>query len=125
MKSFLREGKIMEEKSFWLAGMVLLLLVCLAYCSSRCGPNAAWNGTDTAESNEKLQADFEKIEGYENLYYAKQTKIVYWVGGSYTFNFVGDDFTTSYMTVWYAENGKPYRYNTTTKKLEPVTEDSP
>jgi hypothetical protein len=54
------------------------------------------------------------------LYYAKNTKIVYWIGGSYTINVIGDDYTTSYMTVWYAENGLPYRYNITTRQLEMI-----
>ncbi|MBR6965091.1 hypothetical protein IKH83_02135 [Candidatus Saccharibacteria bacterium] len=105
-----------------LAGFVILLLVLLVCCHSCSGFDASWNGSDTAESNEKIQTDFEKIDGYENLYYAKQTKIVYWVGGSYTVNIIGDDYTTSYMTPWYAPNGKPYLYDTTKKELVLIEE---
>lgn len=60
-------------------------------------------GTDTA-----IKTDFTHIEG--NLYYCNDTKIVYWIGGSYYVNVVGNDYTTSYMTAYFAPNGLPYRY---------------
>ena len=86
--------------------IILLLLICnLIGCSS------AYDGTDTAMQDDKINSDFELIEGYDNLYYCKDTKIVYWIGGSYQLNAIGDDYTTSYMTVYYAPNGLPYIYD--------------
>lgn len=98
--------------------VILLVLAISITCFTSC--DAAYGGDDTAADNYKIQSDFIKIQGYENLYYAKNTKIVYWIGGSYTINVIGDDYTTSYMTVWYAENGLPYRYNVTTRQLEMI-----
>ena len=83
----------------------------LSGCS---GVQNVWFGDDTAENNPKIVADFEKIPGEEGLYYAKDTKIVYWIGGSYTNNFLG---ATSYITPWYAPNGKPYLYDSETEQL--------
>ncbi len=98
--------------------VILLVLIISILCFTGCV--AASGGDDTAAENYKIQSDFDRVPGYENLYYAKTTKIVYWIGGSYTFNVIGDDYTTSYMTVWYAENGLPYRYNIMTRQLEMI-----
>lgn len=83
----------------------VLAIVLLTGCSS------AYDGTDTAMQDDKINSDFELIDGYDNLYYCKDTKIVYWIGGSYQVNTLGNDYTTSYMTVYYAPNGLPYIYD--------------
>lgn len=90
------------------------ILICLSGCS------AAWEGSDTAQQDHKISTDFEQIDGYENLYYCKDTDIVYWIGGSYQVNVIGEDYTTSYMTVYYAPNGLPYRYNKRLGLLEVI-----
>ena len=99
----------------FLAVATMLASFTLTGCS---GVSASYANTDTAEKNPKVQNDFEKIPDYDNLYYAKATKIVYWIGGNYTLNVIGEDYTTSYMSPWYAENGKPYRYNPISNELE-------
>lgn len=94
-----------------------IIVICLLLLT---GCTAEFDKANTAKSNENIQAYFIDIPNETNLYYAKDTGIVYWIGGSYTANFVGDDYTTSYMTPWYAPNGKPYRYNTAEKQMEPI-----
>lgn len=94
--------------------MVVVLVVMMTGCSS------SWDGSDTATKDNKISADFTQIPGKENLYYCNDTKVVYWIGGSYMTNLVGDDYTTSYMTVYYASNGFPYLYDEETKKLVEV-----
>ena len=76
--------------------------------------------SDTASQDNKVTSDFTSIPGEPNLYYNNATKIVYWIGGSYSVNLVGEDYTTSYMTAYYAPNGLPYIYNTDTGKLEEI-----
>lgn len=75
------------------------------------GCSSAWEGSDTAQQDKKINEDFIQIDGYNNLYYCKDTDIVYWIGGSYQVNVIGEDYTTSYMTVYYAPNGLPYKFN--------------
>lgn len=87
----------------------LLTVICM--CLLLTGCSVAYDGTDTAMQDDKINSDFELIDGYDNLYYCKDTKIVYWIGGSYQFNTLGNDYTTSYMTVYYAPNGLPYIYD--------------
>lgn len=95
---------------------ILLLVVIVLLC---CGCSSAYDCSDTAQQDSKVNSDFIHIENYnsENLYYCKQTKIVYWIGGSYSVNVLGDDYTTSYMTAFYAPNGLPYRYDVVNNKL--------
>ena len=84
------------------------LVIMLLSCLTMTGCATAYVGTDTAMQDHKIKADFTHIEG--NLYYCNDTKIVYWIGGSYSVNVVGTDYTTSYMTAYFAPNGLPYRY---------------
>ena len=112
-----------EQKSPYVMVFALIVvgsiaLICMLGCTGCSGCAAKWWGADTAEDNAKIVEDFAKVPGEENLYYSKETHIVYWIGGSYTVNAVGNDYTTSYMTVWYADNGKPYMYNTDTMMIE-------
>ena len=74
-------------------------------------------GSDTAEQSEVINSDFTKIKGEKHLYYNNDTKVVYWIGGSYQLNVAGEDFTTSYISAYYAPNGLPYMYDTNTKEL--------
>jgi hypothetical protein len=97
--------------------LILISLLLVIICS---GCSADYFGSDTASHNTKIVADFERIEGYENLYFCKETKIVYWIGGNYNINVIGDDYTTSYMTVYYAPNGFPYKWNISQKRLEEI-----
>ena len=76
--------------------------------------------SDTAMQDSKIQRDFARIPGEENLYYCIDTKVVYWIGGSYTENVIGADYTTSYMTAYYAPNGLPYIYNSETGQMEQI-----
>lgn len=94
-------------KKYILIFSILILILCS-------GCTWAGDGSDTAQEDIKIKTDFTIIPGEDNLYYANDTKIVYWIGGSYMLNGYGDDYTTSYITVWYSPNGKLYRY-------EPVT----
>ena len=84
------------------------------------GCAAAYEGTDTAQQDDKVTQDFQQIEGYDNLYYCTNTNVVYWIGGSYSVNVFGDDYTTSYMTPYYAPNGYPYIFNTMTGTLQQI-----
>ena len=94
--------------------VVDLIFILLCGCSCSC----SYDGSDTAQKDLKISADFVQIDGQDNLYYCKRTRIVYWIGGSYMVNTMGDDYTTSYMTAYYAPNGLPYKYNVENKKLE-------
>lgn len=94
------------KKIKWILSTIVLTFV-LIYCG---GCSASWDGDDTAKKDIKVTSDFIQIPHQENLYYHKDTKIVYWIGGSYMTNLMGDDYTTSYMTPFYAANGKPYIY---------------
>lgn len=88
---------------------VLLCAVIMAIILTGC--SSAWDGADTAQQDKKIKQDFERVAGSENLYYCKATNVVYWIGGSYQANVWGKDYTTSYMTVYYAPNGFPYLYS--------------
>ena len=90
---------------------VFIMIITLTGCAT------AWDGTDTAQQDQKITQDFEQIPGSENLYYCKATKVVYWIGGSYQTNVMGKDYTTSYMTVYYAPNGFPYLFSPEIKKI--------
>ena len=92
----------------------LILMIALTGCVAR------YDHGNTARSNISIDEYFFQIPNETNLYYAKDTGIVYWIGGTYTANLVGDDYATSYMTPWYAPNGKPYKYNINTKEIEPL-----
>ena len=98
--------------------LVILCLISILFTSAGC--TAAWDSVDTAQQDQKISTDFERIDGYENLYYCKNTDIVYWIGGSYQVNLIGYDYTTSYMTVYYAPNGLPYRFNKRLGTLESI-----
>ena len=88
----------------------IFFIICFLIISMCSGCNMAWDGSDTASADMKIGSDFTLVSGESNLYYANDTKIVYWIGGSYMLNGLGDDYTTSYITVWYSPNGKLYRY---------------
>lgn len=77
-------------------------------------------GTDTAQQDKKVQEDFIQIKGESNLYYNADTHVVYWIGGSYKMNVMGEDYTTSYMTAYFAPNGKPYMYNVELQQMEEI-----
>lgn len=84
--------------------IILIAIICLLLC----GCSGSWDGSDTAQKDNKIGADFERIPESENLYYNKETRVVYWIGGSYTKNMIGNDYTTSYMSVYYSSRGKVY-----------------
>ena len=96
--------------------LIILDLLIVLFCN---GCSCSYDGSDTAQKDLKINADFVHIENNvsENLYYHKTTKIVYWVGGSYMVNTMGHDYTTSYMTAFYAPNGLPYKYDVATNSL--------
>ena len=86
-----------------------LILLLIIFCLTLTGCTADYDDADVYDINVKEY--FEKVPGEDNLYYATDTKIVYWIGGSYQVNAIGDDYATSYITVWYSENGKICRYD--------------
>ena len=99
---------------------IIAIIVFFILCVSLTACHASFEGTDTALKDDKIKADFTHIEGEENLYYNNDTHIVYWIGGSYSVNTIGDDYTTSYMTAFYAPNGMPYIYDEESRKMEMI-----
>lgn len=101
--------------------IIIFDIIFVLLCS---GCSCSYDGSDTAQKDTKISSDFVWIDNNasENLYYNKHTRIVYWVGGSYMVNTWGDDYTTSYMTAYYAPNGLPYRYDVANKKLVMIGE---
>ena len=92
--------------------IIIVAVICTLFVSGcSCVNSNGVVNSDTAEQSDVIQSDFTKIDGYDHLYYHKDTKVVYWIGGSYNMNVIGDDFTTSYMTAYYAPNGMPYLYD--------------
>ena len=79
----------------------IFFIICFLIISMCSGCNMAWDGSDTASADMKIGSDFTLVPGESNLYYANDTKIVYWIGGSYMLNGLGDDYTTSYITYIY------------------------
>lgn len=61
---------------------------------------------NVASSNESR--DFVKIKNEHNLYYNKDTKIVYYICQGYAVGY--DNLSYSYMSPYIAENGLPYIY---------------
>ena len=60
---------------------------------------------DAGHRDETIQSDFTQIPNENYLYYCNNTGIVYWIGGRGVLN-----NSNSYMTVYYAPNGLPYKY---------------
>ena len=94
--------------------LIAIIFLLSVFCT---GCSGSFAGSDTASKDNKISEDFNRIEGSDNLYYCEDTKVVYWIGGSYTVNVIGDDYTTSYMTVYYAPNGFPYLYDEEKHKI--------
>lgn len=97
--------------------LIVIIFLLSVLCTGCNGCSGAYVGSDTASKDDKIEEDFKQIKGFDNLYYCKDTKVVYWIGGSYTVNVIGDDYTTSYMTVYYAPNGFPYLYDEDEHKI--------
>lgn len=95
--------------------ILLTLMLTIVFICGGCG--CSWDGDDTAKKDAKITADFTQIPDEENLYYNNKTKIVYWIGGSYTANLQGNDYTTSYMVAYFAPNGKPYIWENGLKEI--------
>ena len=109
----------MDSKKFVCTSMrkIVLILDILFVLLCGCSCSCSYDGSDTASKDTKIGADFTQIDGEDNLYYCNRTKIVYWIGGSYMVNNMGDDYTTSYMTAYYSPNGKLYTYDVAHKQL--------
>ena len=90
--------------------IAIIIIALLLVCS---GCAAIQYNVNTAQQDVRIQSEFTRIDGYENLYYSKTTLIVYWISGSANFN-------TSYITVYYAKNGMPYKYNPLTERIETI-----
>lgn len=98
----------------------IFLLMCALCGIVFTGCQAVWAGSDTASVDDKVGSDFSRIAGEDNLYYANDTNVVYWIGGSYSLNMVGEDYTTSYMTPWIAPNGLPYIYDPEKREMKEI-----
>ena len=75
--------------------LILIVIVMMTGCV----------GEGSKEYEEHTGYLFKKIEGTECLYYDTDTKIVYVI-----FNEFSGNLGYGYMSVYYAENGLPYRY---------------
>ena len=99
---------------------IVMILTALLLTGCNVSASSGIVGTDTAHKDKKIKADFVQIDGESNLYYNVDTHVVYWIGGSYKMNMLGDDYTTSYMTAYFAPNGKPYVYNVELQQMEEI-----
>ena len=90
-----------------------MIVICLTGCSAKeTTLNIKHDSSDV--STEKIGIkSLKEIGGY--LYYDITTGIVYWWNGSIV---VADTSTTP--SAYYAPNGLPYKYNSTTNTLEEI-----
>lgn len=103
----------MEKK---ICAVILGLMLLSIGCSGMKTLNVdAENGSELS-SNIPEKIKFAFIFNSDNLYYDKDTGIVYMKNPTYGFNFV--------YTAYYAPNGLPYKYNQETDMLEEIAPDN-
>ena len=99
-----------------LAVAAIFLILC-----NLCGCDKVDSGTKNfliEGDNQTINNRFIKIPEEDNLYYDSNTTIVYVI--FYTSAIpkdVGKRIPVSFMSVYYADNGKPYKYNVEERKL--------
>lgn len=84
-----------------IAGIIGLLLFCILICQPSKGDN-----------NIERTTSLVKIEEYNDLYYDPKTKIVYML-----FNERSGYAGYGYLSAYYAENGKPYKFDLSLREL--------
>lgn len=108
------------KKTFGFILVCFILILLILFSMSGCG--ATGYGEDVAAKDKNIASDFVNIAGEDNLYYCRDTYVVYWIGSFYQGNIVADDYVTSFMTPYYAPNGRPYIYDKITRKIIEIQE---
>lgn len=88
---------------------MLMATICLALCLTACTVSGSKNYTG------RTSGRFIAVPMQTDLYYDTNTKIVYVI-----FNECAGNAGYGYMSPYYADNGRPYRYNVEKNCLEEI-----
>ena len=88
---------------------MFMVTICLALCLTACTFAGSKNYTD------RTSGRFIAVPMQTDLYYDINTKIVYVI-----FNECAGSSGYGYMSPYYADNGKPYKYNVEKNCLEEI-----
>ena len=89
--------------------IMLMATICLALCLTACTASGSKNYTD------RTNGRFMVVPMQTDLYYDTQTKVVYVI-----FNEYAGNMGYGYMSPYYADNGRPYKYNVEKNCLEEI-----
>lgn len=89
--------------------IVLILIFLIIFSMTACASTGSKNYTNNTSGR------FMEIPTQTDLYYDIQTKIVYVI-----FNECGGYMGYGYMSPYYADNGRPYKYNVEKNCLEEI-----
>lgn len=94
----------MKDKG-WIGVVVQVVIIGLVVLSFIGGPAKG-------DENVEMHTQLVKIEDRDNLYYDPQTKVVYIL-----FNEAYGNRGYGYLSAYYAENGKPYKFDLSLREL--------
>ena len=94
--------------------VTLALTVCLALCMTACADGGV-NHAGLKDYTNTTDDRFMVVPMQTDLYYDINTKIVYVIFNEYT-----GSSGYGYMSPYYADNGKPYKYNVEKNCLEEI-----